>query len=157
MDDALAVSQDQRVHDRHEDRERLGRRERHVFLEARAQRSSLELLEDEVHGPVLFVAHVEDLDDVRVAEARSGTRLLEKASREREVAGVLRLEELHGDLASGPVVGGFEDDPCPAPADDGIQLIAAGQQGPDPLLLGENGHFGDVRRRLDAALGFKTR
>src|SRR5712691_8724115 len=79
------------------------------------------------------LAHVEDGDDVRVAQAGGGARLTPKALEEFRVFGKLRVEQLDGDGSVEEGVFGFPDRAHPAPGNLADQPVAAAEHPPGAL------------------------
>ncbi len=108
MHDPLPMRRVQRVEHRHHPRQRGVRLEPPRTREDGAEARAFEALHH--HVRTLFAeARVEDIDDVRMADAIDGLRLLEETPREILILGELLPEELERDLTPGELVLGAED------------------------------------------------
>ena len=90
--------------DRVHDRDRLRHREAPLLAQQLAQRDAGQVLHDEVRH-VAVLALIEDVDDVRVGEARGGARLLDEPALEHGVVAQVAVHHLEGDAALEPQVG----------------------------------------------------
>jgi hypothetical protein len=91
---------------------------------------------------VLHEVPVDDVDDVRVAEARDGVRLAPEARQRLLVARQLGGQHLGGETAREVLVGDLVDRSHAALLDQSDDVIAAKDGGPNPLLRRQLGHRG---------------
>jgi hypothetical protein len=91
MDHALRMGERERIGDAADDQRRLRRRRAPAFLAQLAQVAALQQLHRDV-GAVVADAGVEDGDDVRMAEAARGARLVDEVRVERLALVVLDLD-----------------------------------------------------------------
>ena len=82
--------------DRIHDRDRLRDREPALFAQQLAQRDAGQVLHDEIRH-VAVLALIEDVDDVRVGEARGRARLLDEAALEDGVVAQVAVHDLERD------------------------------------------------------------
>ena len=94
-----------------------------------------QVLHDEV-GRVVVLTLVEDVDDVRVREARGRARLLDEALLELAVVGEVAVHDLDRDAALEAQVGGEVDGRHAAPGDARAHLIPAVDQAADDRIGG---------------------
>ena len=118
VDDPLVVGGLQRLRDLGGDARGLPRRERPVPPEERGQVLARDQLHDD-ERTLAGLARVEDLHDRGGRERCSGRGLLAEPHDEVGVAAVLRVHELHGDLAAQHRVARTPDRGHPAVADFG--------------------------------------
>jgi hypothetical protein len=86
------------------DRDRLRDRQPLLLAQEVAQRDAGQVLHDEV-GHLAVLALVEDVDHVRVGEARGGARLLDEPALEDRVVREVPVHHLQGDAALEAQVG----------------------------------------------------
>ena len=93
-------------------------------LQPPAERLALQELEDDVRDAA-FAAHVEDGEDVRMVQGGDGPGFLLKAAQPLRVGGVVRRQDLEGDLSAEAGVAGPVDLTHPPGADGGETLVRA--------------------------------
>lgn len=109
MDDALAVRVGQGAEDVRGDAQRLVERQRARLLQPRLQRLALDVLGGQEGDDVLFVARLEERDEVRMMQRREQLRLALEALVELGAVGVvvealLRTDDLQRDAPAEPPV-----------------------------------------------------
>ena len=126
MDDAAGVRGRESASDAGPDARDLARRQRPAAAQDRREVLAVDQLHDDERA-VRVLAVVVDGDDVRVVERGGRLGLLAEARGEVGVAQVLGSEELEGDVAAEPGVGGAVDGRHPAAAEELDQAISTAQ------------------------------
>ena len=111
--------------------------ERTVHGDDLRERAPAQVLHDHV-GPAAFIAEVDDIDDVRVADAGRGARLALEALDGRFVLRDRGVQQLDGHEAAQALVGGLVDRAHPAVAEHAHQLVAICHQLADHRCVARN-------------------
>jgi hypothetical protein len=140
---------------------RLARGKR-AALQPAAERLALETLEDHVRHSS-FAPDIEDSEDLRVIQGGDGTGLLLETAQSLGIAGLIRGQDLEGDVAPEPRIAGPENlahPPCVDRSKDAIRTEAhAGRERHGDLhgcwsmvLLAQG--LGKLAKRLGSVLDF---
>ena len=138
--DALRVRLAGGVAELQRDVERARQRQRAAGRrEGALERQAVEVLHHDVHRAVGELPDEEDVDDVRVRQARRDLRLAVEARDERLVGGELAVEDLHRDVAVDAPLEGAVDAPHRADADELPDLDVAEDLAADVGVVGRGG------------------